>query len=128
MNLNNLEVDEVESVDVIAGEEIILQQMIEMLSEKGALSNIDKFFIQAMHDICSEASAEALADKFLEEFVKEYELKPAQIFVLLNTPTEIVAEALISLQLRAVQVIRENAPKYIDDFRQVVRSRLTEAN
>jgi hypothetical protein len=79
---------------------------------------------QMVIDIAAGESASFVADEFFEDFVNQNRPEVQQVLMLLDMPNETVVQGLIDIQMQAIEVIRQNAPDYLNELRNEVKSRL----
>jgi ATP:corrinoid adenosyltransferase len=80
----------------------------------------------AMQDLATGQSAEFVADEFFDEFVYQSRSEVLQILAMLDAPDEFIVQGLIDAQMQVIELIKANAPQYLNDLRSAVNVRLTE--
>ena len=86
--------------------------------------SIEELLSFAVQDAIGGQSAEPLADTFFDEFVNQNREETPQILMLLDLPNEAIIEMLVQSQLQAIEMLKQNAPKFLNDLRSSVASRL----
>ncbi len=87
---------------------------------------VDVLLSHTIEDIAGNRSASFVADEFFDEFVYRNREEVSQILMLLDLPTETVVQGLIEVQMQAIEILRQNAPNYLNELRSEIKSRLAE--
>lgn len=85
---------------------------------------IQELLNHAIQDVLTGENAELLTDTFFDEFVSQNREETPQILMLLDIPNETIIEMLVQSQLQAIELLRQNAPKFLNDLRSSVNLRL----
>ena len=87
---------------------------------------VDELLLHVVQDIAAGESASFTANEFFDEFVYRNREEVPQILMLLDMPSETIIQSLIDVQMQAIELIRQNAPAYLNELRVEVKSRLAE--
>lgn len=87
---------------------------------------IQELLNYAVQDVLAGESSEQLTDTFFDEFVSQDRAETPQILMILDMPNETIIELLVQSQLQAIELLKQNAPKFLNDLRNSVNLRLAE--
>ncbi len=87
---------------------------------------IDELLAHAVQDAIAGDTPDALTNEFFDEFVSQNREETPQILMILDMPNETIIEMLVQSQLQAVEMLKQNAPKFLNELRNLVNLRLAE--
>lgn len=87
---------------------------------------IQELLNHGIQDMLAGESSELLTDTFFDEFVNQNREETPQILMILDMPNETIIEMLVQSQLQGIELLKQNAPKFLNDLRNSVNLRLAE--